>query len=186
MITFEEANKILHKYMKGDMYLSHSLAVSLIMRNVAKKIEKDKEEEYAVVGLLHDLDEEHCDWKNDIKVHGNVSCEILAKEGVNDVKLYEGIKAHNPYSGKKAETKMEYAVLASDPMSGFIKAVAQIYPDKKVANVKSSSVKKRLKEARFASGANRDYMNKITNVGITMDEFIDISLDAMKEFDFNS
>ncbi len=36
----------------------------------------------------------------------------------------------------KAKTKIQYALLAADPMSGFLKAVAQIYPDKKIASVK--------------------------------------------------
>ena len=38
--------------------------------------------------------------------------------------------AHNPKCGVKAKTNLQYAVLAADPMSGFVKAVAQIYPDK--------------------------------------------------------
>ena len=46
-------------------------------------------------------------------------------------------------------------------MSGFIKAIAQIYPDKKVSSVKSKSVLKRFKETRFAAGANREYMISI-------------------------
>ena len=41
-------------------------------------------------------------------------------------------------SGVKAKTKIQYALLAADPMSGFLKAVAQIYPDKKIASVKRS------------------------------------------------
>ena len=35
----------------------------------------------------------------------------------------------------KAKTDLQYAVLAADPMSGFVKAVAQIYPDKKIGIV---------------------------------------------------
>ena len=46
-------------------------------------------------------------------------------------------------------------------MSGFLKSVAQIYPDKKIASVKRKSVLKRFNEARFAKGANRDYMESI-------------------------
>lgn len=38
----------------------------------------------------------------------------------------------------KAKTKIQYALLAADPMSGFLKAVAQIYPDKKIASVKEN------------------------------------------------
>ena len=40
---------------------------------------------------------------------------------------------------------------------------------------------KRFKETRFAAGANRQYMMEIEKTGITWDEFIDISLEAMKE-----
>ena len=66
-------------------------------------------------------------------------------------------------------------------MSGFCKAVAQIYPDKKIASVKHKSVNKRFKETRFAAGANRQYMAAIEEIGVSFDEFIDISLEAMRE-----
>ena len=55
--------------------------------------------------------------------------EILKKEGIDDPVLFDAICAHNPESGVKAKTKLQYAILASDPMSGFLKAIAQIYPD---------------------------------------------------------
>jgi predicted hydrolase (HD superfamily) len=94
--------------------------------------------------------------------------------------MENAIMSHNPTCGKNPETTLEYAIIAADPMSGFVKAVAQIYPDKKVASVKHKSVNKRFKEARFAAGANRQFMMEIEKTGITWDEFIDISLEAMK------
>ena len=66
-------------------------------------------------------------------------------------------------------------------MSGFVKAVAQIYPDKKLASVKPKSIKKRFNETRFAKGANRQFMMAIEETGITFDEFILIAMDAMKK-----
>ena len=95
--------------------------------------------------------------------------------------MENAIMAHNPVCGKSPETTLEYALIAADPMSGFIKAVAQIYPDKKVASVKHKSVNKRFKETRFAAGANRQYMMEIEKTGISWDDFIDISLEAMRE-----
>ena len=59
----EEAFEILNKYMKGEKYLKHSLAVEAIMKGLAKKLEPEKEEYWGIVGLLHDLDEEHCNWQ---------------------------------------------------------------------------------------------------------------------------
>lgn len=179
MMTREEAHEILMKYMEGEHYITHSYAVEAIMKGLAKKLDPDNVEYWGIVGLLHDLDEEQCDWQNDLTVHGPTSVEILKKEGINDPALFEAIKAHNPKSGKKAKTNLEYAVLAADPMSGFVKAVAQIYPDKKIASVKHKSVMKRFNELRFAKGANRDYMEAIEFTGLSLDDLIDVALEEM-------
>ena len=139
----------------GGRELYHSLLCSRsIMRGLAKRLAPDEVEYWGIVGLLHDLDEEQCDWRNDMSVHGPTSVEILKKEGIEDKVLFDAICAHNPKSGVKAKTKLQYAILSADPMSGFVKAVAQIYPDKKIASVKHKSVMKRFNEHRFAAGAN--------------------------------
>lgn len=175
----EQAYEILHEYMKGERYLQHSYAVEAIMRGLAKKLAPDDVEYWGIAGLLHDLDEEQCDWQNDLSVHGPTSVEILKKEGVEDQVLFDAICAHNPKSGVKAKTNIQYALLAADPMSGFVKAVAQIYPDKKVASVKHKSVMKRFNELRFAAGANRDYMEAIEFTGLSLDNLIDVALEEM-------
>lgn len=176
----EQAYEILTKYMKGEAYLAHSLAVEAIMKGLAKKLEPEKVEYWGIAGLLHDLDEEQCDWKNHPEVHGPTSVEILKKEGIEDQELFDAICAHNPKCGVKAKTKFQYSLLAADPMSGFVKAVAQIYPDKKIASVKHKSVMKRFNELRFAKGANRDYMESIEFTGLSLDDLIDVALEEMR------
>lgn len=175
----EQAHEILLKYMKGQRYIEHSYAVEAIMKGLAKKLAPDQVEYWGIVGLLHDLDEEQCDWEHDLSVHGSTSVEILKKEGIDDQVLFDAICAHNPKSGVKAKTTIQYAVLAADPMSGFCKAVAQIYPDKKIASVKHKSVMKRFNEMRFAAGANRDYMEAIEFTGLSLDDLIDVALEEM-------
>ena len=181
-ISREKAYEILKKYMVGENYLSHSLAVEAIMRKLAERLAPNDVEFWGICGLLHDLDEEQCDWKNHKEIHGPTAVEILKKEGVDDEVLFNTIMAHNPASGKIANTTIEYAIIAADPMSGFIKAIAQIYPDKKVSSVKPKSVTKRFKETRFAAGANREYMMHIEKCNIPYAEFAEIALDAMKDF----
>lgn len=178
-LTREQANDLLHKYVKGQNYIDHSYAVEVIMRGLAEKLAPEDVEYWGICGLLHDLDEETAPWREDFATHGPVSCKILQDEGFGDSVMENAIKSHNPACGKNPETTLEYALIAADPMSGFIKAVAQIYPDKKLASVKHKSVKKRLKEARFAAGANRQYMSLIEKTGMDMDEFIDIALASM-------
>ena len=159
-MTRDQAYEILTKYMKGENYITHSLAVEAIMKGLAKRLAPDEVEYWGIAGLLHDLDEEQCDWEHDLSVHGPTSVEILKKEGIDDPVLFG-------------------ALLAADPMSGFLKAVAQIYPDKKIASVKRKSVIKRFNEARFAKGANRDYMESIEFTGLMLEDLIDIGLEEM-------
>lgn len=175
----EEAFEILQKYMKGEKYIKHSLAVEAIMKGLARKLEPENEEYWGIVGLLHDLDEEQCNWKEHPEVHGKTSVEILKKEGIDDQVLFDAICAHNPASGVKAKTKLQKAVYAADPMSGFCNAIALCYPDKKIASVKVKSVVKRIPEKRFAAGANREAMLSIEDLGIEFEEFAEIALDSM-------
>ena len=180
-LTREQANELLHKYVKGENYITHSYAVEAIMRGLAKKLAPEDVEYWGICGLLHDLDEETAPWRDDFGTHGPTSAKILRDEGFGDQVMENAIMAHNPTCGKNPETTLEYALIAADPMSGFIKAIAQIYPDKKVASVKHKSVNKRYKETRFAAGANRQFMMLIEKTGISWDEFIDIALESMRE-----
>jgi putative nucleotidyltransferase with HDIG domain len=175
----EQAYELLRKYMKGENYLQHSHAVEVIMRGLAKRLAPEDIEYWGIVGLLHDLDEEHCDWKNHPELHGPTSAEILKKEGIEDQVLANAICAHNPLCGVKAANTLQYAILAADPMSGFVKAVAQIYPDKKITSVKHKSIMKRMKESRFAAGANREYMAAIESTGLKIEDLASIALEEM-------
>ena len=94
-ITREQAHDILMKYMKGEAYIQHSYAVEAIMKGLAKRLAPGEEEFWGIVGLLHDLDEEQCDWKNHPEVHGPTSVEILKKEGVEDKILHDAICSHS-------------------------------------------------------------------------------------------
>ena len=180
-LTRQQAFDLLHKYVKGENYLTHSYSVEAIMRGLAKKLAPEDVEYWGICGLLHDLDEETAPWRDDFGTHGPTSAKILREEGFGDPVMENAIMSHNPACGKSPETQLEYALIAADPMSGFLKAIAQIYPDKKIASVKHKSVNKRFKETRFAAGANRQYMSLIEKAGMDWDEFVDVSLEAMRE-----
>lgn len=180
-LTREQANELLHKYVKGENYITHSYAVEAIMRGLAKKLAPDDVEYWGICGLLHDLDEETAPWRDDFGTHGPTSAKILREEGFGDPVMENAIMSHNPACGKNPETQLEYALIAADPMSGFLKAIAQIYPDKRIASVKHKSVNKRFKETRFAAGANRQFMSLIEKADMEWDEFVDVSLEAMRE-----
>jgi predicted hydrolase (HD superfamily) len=75
---------------------------------------------------------------------------------------------------------MDKTILAVDELVGFITAVALVQPSKRVADVKVSSVKKKLKDKAFARSVNReDIYLGVADLGITLDDHIAFTLQAM-------
>jgi predicted hydrolase (HD superfamily) len=72
------------------------------------------------------------------------------------------------------------ALYCADPLTGLITAAALVRPDKKLAGVEARSVRKRFKEKSFAAGADRGQIAGCLELGIELDEFLQIGLSAMK------
>ncbi len=180
----DQAVELLHKYLKTEYLRKHSYAVEVVMKALGEKLEPEKSDEWAIAGLLHDLDSDLLDYKNseeESRLHGIKAVEILRKENFGNEYIYQAIKAHDEYTnGVKRKTIMDKAIYAADPITGFITAITLVYPDKKITSVKVKSIVKRMKELRFAAGANRDAMRSIEEIGIPFDEFAQLSLEAMQ------
>jgi predicted hydrolase (HD superfamily) len=78
------------------------------------------------------------------------------------------------------ETMLDKALFCADPLTGLITAAALVRPDKKLEGVEAKSVRKRFKEKSFAAGANRDQIARCSEVGLEIDEFIELGLKAMQ------
>jgi len=65
-------------------------------------------------------------------------------------------------------------------LTGLITAAVLVRPDKKLASLEAQSVKKRFKEKSFAAGAGREQIARCTDIGLELDEFIEIGLEAMQ------
>jgi predicted hydrolase (HD superfamily) len=75
---------------------------------------------------------------------------------------------------------MDMALYATDPASGLIVAAVLIRPEKKLTAIDTGSVLKRFKEKSFAKGANMGQITTCEKLGLTLEEFISISLFAMQ------
>jgi predicted hydrolase (HD superfamily) len=96
--------------------------------------------------------------------------------------MIDAIRMHNDEAaGKERTTVFQHALAAGETITGLIYATALIYPDKKIASVKYKSVRKRMKEKAFAAGVNREHIMECEQIGIPLDEFIQLSVDAMRE-----
>ncbi len=178
MITKEDANTLLRKYIKNERTLYHCYATEAVMRALARRLGKE-EEKWAIAGLLHDLDLDMID--GNLAVHTHETAKVLGEMGV-DPEIIDAIKMHNEDAwGMKRDSVFHHALAAGETITGLIAATALVYPDKKLASVKAKSVTKRMKEKAFAASVNRDTIMECEKIGIPLQEFAEICLQAMKE-----
>jgi uncharacterized protein len=180
MITREEAVDLLEEHIQSENMRNHCYASEAVLRAIAGKLEENQEE-WGIAGLLHDIDVEitHAD----PKTHGIHSIEIL-KGKVTD-EMLDAIAMHNEMAtGKQRNTKFQHALAAGETITGLITATALVYPDKKIASVKTKSIIKRMKEKAFAASVNRNTILECEKAGIPLSEFAEIALNAMKKIDY--
>jgi predicted hydrolase (HD superfamily) len=171
----EAAWALLCEYTQSDSLRKHALGVEAVMRAYAHHYSDDADR-WGMVGLLHDFDYERYPSMPDHPLKGS---EILKELGYPDDIRY-AILCHAPFLGYERKSLMDKAILAVDELVGFITAVALVQPSKRVADVKVSSVKKKLKDKAFARSVNReDIFLGVTDLGITLDDHIAFTLQAM-------
>jgi len=181
MLSKEKALAIVRAHVKRENLLKHIYAVEAIMRGCAAELHEDVEL-WGMAGLLHDADFDET--FTDPARHGNRSVEILQAEVPGEVpeEVLKAIKAHNPeHTGVQPETKMEFALLAADAVSGLIIAMALIIPSKKLADVKPENVPRRYKEKDFARNCNRANMLLAEKAGLAIERFFEVALKSLQD-----
>lgn len=173
----EEALELLKQHVKTDNLINHCLAVEAIMRGLAEYLNEDVEK-FGLAGLLHDIDYDVT--INDPHQHSLLGAKILTEIGI-DPEIVYAIKVHNDIHGLERISLLDKTLWAADPVSGFITAAALVRPDKKLAEVQLKSLKKRFKETAFARGANREQMKSCTEIGLELDQYLEIALQSMQK-----
>ena len=179
MISLDRAHELLEEHLKSENLKKHCIATAAIMKKLAQRF-GESEEDWEIIGLLHDLDFDNT--RDNPEKHTLVTEEILKKEGFPE-EYIKAIKAHNEMTGIKRETRLDFALAASETITGLIIATALIYPDKRISSVKVKSIKKRMKEKAFARNVNRETIRECEKIGVELTEFIELSLKAMAEIE---
>ena len=176
-MTRDEALALLRRHMTADALIKHCLASEAIMRHLARRLGED-EESWALAGLLHDIDFEET--KDAPARHTLRAEEILREAGVSG-DIIDAIKGHNAESlGFQRSTRFQHALACAETITGLIVATALVYPDKKLASVKPESVVKRMKKKDFARNVNRGVILECETLGLSLDAFAALSLEAMQ------
>lgn len=171
----EQCFALLTEYTKKEALIKHALSVEAAMRAYAGKFGEDQES-WGCVGLLHDFDYEKYPTLDDHPMRG---AEILREKGYPE-EWITAILSHAHHTGVPRESKMAKTLFAVDELCGFLTAVAYVRPSRKIADVKVKSVKKKLKDRRFAAAVSRDdIVNGAADLGIDLDEHIAFVIGAM-------
>ena len=170
---------------------NHSLALEACMaglydyfaQNNQLTNESITKEDWMIAGLIHDID-----YSGEFKTtHPAKTAEVLAIYGLTIPEtILNIVKAHAPtLTGRQPQNKAEWSIFCADSLTGQIMAVAFVYPSRKLADVKLSSVVKRLlKEPKFAAGTRREEVKMCTNpagLNLPVEKFCEICLESMKK-----
>ena len=167
---------IVQAHVVNENLRRHMLATEAIMRGLAARLGEDPEL-WGLAGLAHDLDCE--DTADDFSRQGIVAAETLRELGAPET-VAHAVMAHNRATGVPAESTFDVALLAADQLSGLLTAAALVRPEKDLAGVKLKSVRKRFRESAFARGVDRDAIVRCAELGLELDDFMDIGLAAMQ------
>lgn len=183
-ITRNQAIEYLQSLNQSETDMNHYLATESIMRKLAEKFNEDKEY-WGMLGLLHDID-----WaitKDNVNEHC-VKAEQMLKELNFNQEFIENIQSHCynnelvPYFlDKRRTTKIQHSLTAAETMTGIITAYKLMRGSMEGMEVKG--LKKKFKDKKFAEKCDRELVKEIELTGMSLDEFFEIAIQAMQNFE---
>ena len=166
----------LQEFVKTDTLMKHLLGVEAAMRGYARKY-GESEDEWGIVGLLHDYDWEIVPTPEEHPAYG---ANILRERGYPD-HVVRAVLTHGDHTGIQRESLMEHALFAVDELSGFVRAVVLVRPNKSLDEVTPRSVVKKMKDKAFARDVSRDDIAKGAHeLGIDLEEHITFVIESLK------
>src|SRR3954468_6918660 len=167
-LSRQEAWSLFCEWTESASLRKHVLAVEAAMRAYAPRFHGD-EEEWGLVGMLHDLDyERHPDMSTG---HPRYGMAELEKQGFSP-EFVRAVASHADYLDVPRETPMEKALYAVDELSGFIMACAYVRPQG-IHGMTAKSVKKKMKTPAFAAAIDRDALRAgAEDLGVDFDEHV--------------
>lgn len=174
MITRDAALELINRQNPEHHMVQHALASETVMRALARHFGED-EELWGMAGLLHDVDFPHT--KDEPEKHGLMAGDILGDALPPEAVI--AIKAHNSEcTGVEPLTRLDYALRAGETVTGMVTAAALVRPTG-YDGMEAKSVKKKMKDKAFAAAVSRERIRECEKIGLSLDDFLSISIAAM-------
>lgn len=154
--------------------LAHSLAAEACMRALARRL-GEPEELWGLCGLVHDCDLSLCG--ADMARHALLGADLLRAAGAPEV-LVHAVLGHNDKVERRS--LLDKALWVVDPTTGFVTAAALIRPSRSTRDLSVASIRKRMKDKRFAAAVDRGQIAACeAELGLPLDEHLGLCLAAM-------
>jgi predicted hydrolase (HD superfamily) len=177
LLSRDAAWALLTEWTKSESLRKHAMAVEAAVRGYAR-IFGASEDEWGIVGLLHDFDYERYPTPADHPFRG---CEELQRRGYPEW-VMRAILSHAQYSGVRRESSLEKSLFACDEMAGFVTAASLVRPSKSVLDLEAPSVIKRMKDKAFAKGVSRDDLRQgAEELGLPLDVHVTNVITFLRE-----
>lgn len=173
MISRDDAAQLVEQKVKNRNLCKHIYAVEAGMIRLAEHFGEDIEL-WGRTGLLHDLDYDKT-VKNPSK-HTFITEEWLRPYDLPP-EMIRAIRCHPGH--EPCQTRLEWALYATDPTTGFLVACALMHPSKRLEQVDVDFMLRRFKEKRFAAGAERENIAACENIGLELPEFLQLVKEGM-------
>src|SRR5215210_7933202 len=171
-----EAWSLFCEWTESPSLRKHVLAVEAAMRAYAPRFGGD-EEEWGLLGLLHDLDYER--YPDAETGHPRYGMAELERRGFTP-EFVRAVASHADYLDVPRETATEKALYAVDELSGFIMACAYVRPQG-IHGMTPKSVKKMMKTPAFAAAIDRDALRAgAEDLGVDFDEHVATVIAALE------
>jgi putative nucleotidyltransferase with HDIG domain len=168
--------ELLKDYVKTDSLMKHLVAVEAAMRAYARKFGED-EERWGIAGLLHDFDWEIVPTPEE---HPTYGAGILRKRGYPE-EIVRAVLTHGDHTGLQRESLMEHTLFAVDELTGFVRAVTLVRPNRSLDEVTPGSVRRKMKDKAFARDVNREDITRgAQELGIDLEEHMTFVIDSLK------
>ena len=153
----------------------HALASAAVLGALATHLGEDTAL-WSVTGLLHDLD--YARTAATPEQHGLVAAAQL--QGQLPEAALTAIRAHNREmnGAAPAATRLDFALRCGETVTGLVVAAALVRPTG-IMGMEVKSLKKKMKDKAFAASVNRANIQQCSELGLTLDEFLRIAIDAM-------
>jgi predicted hydrolase (HD superfamily) len=174
-LTRDDAWDLLTEWVRGPSLRRHCLAVETAMRAYAEHV-GEPAEAWGFVGLIHDFDFER---HPTLDEHPFVGGRVLRDRGYPEW-IVEAVLSHADVPEHPRRTHLDRALFAVDELTGFVAAVALVRPSRAVADVTPRSVRKKMKDGRFAAGIHREALERgAADLGLAFDDHVAFVIQAM-------